>query len=136
MTGWWRTAEEAARRIAWPRTDVARADAAAADVLGGSALVVAAAAVLTTFERAWTGSMARAIVVRLGDTIPVTATLRVRFAATVVIVAGLTVLALQVARSGPREPLAWLVPTMTIAAAVLVAATGAGRRQESGDGRR
>ena len=134
LTGWWRAAEAAARLVAWPRTDVARADAATADVLGRSALVIAASAVLAVFERAWRQSRARAIVLRLGEIIPATVILRTRFAAVGVAVAGLTVLALQAIKPGPREPLAWLLPAMTIAAALLVAGAGVVRRRESGEG--
>ena len=135
LTGWWRAAEAVARLIAWPRTDVPAADAAAAAVFGRSGLVKAGSVVLTVFERAWRGSIARAIVLRIAGDLPATVVLRTRFAAVSAMVAGLTVLALQAVRPGPWEPLAWLLPVMTIAAALLVAAAGAVRRGASGDGR-
>ena len=136
FTGWWRVAEAAASLIAWPRTDVARADAAAADVMSRSALVIAASAVIAVFERAWRNSIARLVVLRLQDIIPVSGALRTRVAVIVVIVAGVTVLALQVVKPGPREPLAWLLPTMSIAAAALVAVAGALRQGDAREGQR
>jgi hypothetical protein len=125
LTGWWRAAEAAASLVASPRTDVSRADAAAAGVIGRSALVIAASSVISVFERAWSGSTARTLVVRLGDIVPATVMLRTRFAAVIVMVAGVTALALEAVRPGPREPLAWLLPAMTVAAAAFVALAGA-----------
>ncbi|MCU1385432.1 MAG: hypothetical protein JWL71_4129 [Acidobacteria bacterium] len=127
LTGWWRAAEAVARLISSPRTNVARADAAAAGVFGRSALVVAASRALTALTGAWHASVTRRIVVRAGDAIPNTAVLRTRFAAVAVVVASLTVLALQALKPGPREPLAWLLPAMAIASALLVAVAGAAR---------
>jgi len=136
LTGWWRAAEAAASLVAWPRTDVSRADTAAAGVIGRSALVIAASSVISVFERAWSGSTTRTLVLRLGDIVPATVMLRTRFAAVIVMVAGVTALALEAARPGPREPLAWLLPAMTVAAAAFVALAGALRRGDAREGPR
>jgi hypothetical protein len=136
LTGWWRAAEAAARLIAWPRTDVARADAAAAGVLGRSAMVMAAWRVLALIDRAWLHSTTRALVLRVAGRVPGPIVLRTRLAAVTVIVAGVTVLALQALKPGPRESLAWLLPTMTSAAAAFVAVSGALRRRDRAPGPR
>jgi hypothetical protein len=136
LTGWWRAAEATARLIAWPRTDVARADAAAAEVLGRSAIVIAAWRVLALIDRAWLGSTTRALVRRVARLVPEPIVLRTRLASVTVIVAGVTVLALQALKPGPREPLAWLLPTMTVAAAAFVAVSGALRRRDPAQGSR
>jgi hypothetical protein len=135
LTGWWRAAEAAARLICWPRTDVAAMDAAAGAVFARSAVVRGADTVLGWCERAWTTSTARAMVIRLNDAIPKNVVLRRRFFAIVVIIAGLTVLALQSVKPGPREPLAWFLPAMTIAAAVLIVVAAALRHDEAGESR-
>jgi hypothetical protein len=136
LTGWWRAAQAAARLIAWPRTDVARADAATADVLGRSVIVIAASRVLELIDRAWLRSMTRALILRLAGIVPGSFVLRTRFASVTVIVAGLTTLVLQALKPGPREPLAWLLPAMTVAAAAFVAASGALRRRDPAQGPR
>jgi hypothetical protein len=135
LSSWWRAAEAVARLIAWPRTDVASIDAATAEVFGRSTLLTAASAVIAMLERGWRSSRTRVLALRLRDAVPAGVASRRRFAATVVMVAALTVLALQSVKPGPREPLAWFLPAMIIIAAALVMAAEALRRGDPRDDR-
>ena len=112
--GWWRFTRLALEALTTPKADTASCDRAVEQLARDSRLGGALHRASFAIRAAWLNSRARAAVTVLGRLAPV----RVR--GWIIVVAGATALGLNAIKPSPAGPLTWLLPSLVIAAGVVI----------------
>ena len=113
--GWWKFARLSLEALTEPRADVVARDRAMEQLARESRLGAALHRASWIIRSAWRDSRARAAAAAIGNRL---APVRVR--GWIVAVAGVTALGLNAVKPMPLGPLSWVVPSLVVAAGVLI----------------
>jgi hypothetical protein len=113
--GWWRFTRLALEALTEPRADVGACDRAMEQLARESRLGAALHRASWIIRSAWSGSRTRTAAAAIGNRL---APVRVR--GWIVAVAGATALGLDAVKPMPLGPLSWVVPSLVVAAGVLI----------------
>jgi len=118
--GWWFFTRSAIEALTRPSADVDACDRAAEELARGSLIGGAVHHASTVMRDAWADSRARAAVISIArDLTPAPAASALRVRGWIAAVSGATILGLDAVKPVPVGPLAWLLPSLALAAGLL-----------------